>query len=142
MALFVQHKDIKFGVGDKIKVIQKIKEGEKEKSQVFEGVVIAIKGANENKNITVRRIGAGQIGIERIFPLSSPTLERIDVIKSGTQGVRRAKLYYLRNKPKKELQEIYKKVLKKSKITQVLKSKISIKSRKKREKRNVSPKAS
>lgn len=114
MALKASHKETEFGVGDQIKVFQKIKEGEKERLQVFEGVVLGIKGRGENKSFTVRRIGVQQIGIERIFPLSSPSIERIEVIREGVKGTRRAKLYYIRNKPKKEIEKIYSRAVKRS----------------------------
>ncbi len=88
-----------FSVVDKVKVLQKIQEGDKTRLQAFEGIVIAIKGEGENKMFTVRKIGAGGIGVERIWPLNSPWLEDVKVIKKGK--VRRAKLYYLRKKPTK-----------------------------------------
>lgn len=69
-------------------------EEQKERTQVFEGVVLAIKGTNQNTMFTVRRIGAGAIGIERIFPIISPWIKKVDVKKRGK--VRRAKLYHLR----------------------------------------------
>jgi ribosomal protein L19 len=73
----------------------KIKEGLKERIQVFEGVVIAIKGSGINKNLVVRKISYG-IGVEKIVPLHTPVLEKIEVVKRG--NVRRSKLYYLRNR--------------------------------------------
>jgi len=80
--------------GDTIKVHQKIKEGNKERLQVFEGVVIAKKhGKGISSTITVRKVVDG-IGVERIFPIHSPVIEKIEIVKSGK--VRRAKLYYLR----------------------------------------------
>jgi len=80
--------------GDTILVSQKIKEGDKERIQAFEGLVIARKhGKGITSTITVRRIISG-IGTERIFPLHSPTIEKIEILKRGR--VRRAKLYYLR----------------------------------------------
>ncbi len=80
--------------GDRISVYQKIKEGEKEKLQTFEGIVIARKHGKEiGATITVRREISG-IGVEKIFPLHSPTIEKIEILKRGK--VRRAKLYYLR----------------------------------------------
>ena len=91
--------EISFAVGDKIKVFQKIQEGDKIRVQPFEGIVIAIKGEGENKMFTVRKIAAGGIGVERIWPLNSPWIDEVKVIKKGK--VRRAKLYYLRNVPTK-----------------------------------------
>jgi len=96
-----------FGVGDTIRVFTKIKEGEKTRQQAFEGIVIKIKGRDVSKTFTVRRIGAQQIGVERIIPLASPTIEKIEVVKKGLRGVRRAKLYYIREKARKEIDAIY-----------------------------------
>ena len=81
-----------FKAGDQIRVQVKIKEGEKERLQAFEGLVIAIKNGPEG-SFTVRKMSFGQ-GVERIFPLSGPIIDHIDVVRTGR--VRRAKLYYLR----------------------------------------------
>lgn len=102
-----------FGIGDTIKVTQKVKEGDKIRKQIFEGIVISIRGREENKSFTVRRIGVGQIGIERIFPLSPLVIDNVEVVRKGTRGVRRAKLYYLRKKHKKEIESIYTRTKKK-----------------------------
>jgi large subunit ribosomal protein L19 len=83
-----------FSPGDSIRVHVKVKEGEKERIQVFAGVVIARRGGGARETFTVRKISGG-IGVERVFPLHSPVIERIDVDRKG--DVRRAKLYYLRN---------------------------------------------
>lgn len=107
-----------FHVGDTIRVHYKLIEKEKvagktkrevkeetrERIQVFEGIVIAIKGGGANVMVTVRKIGAAAIGIERIFPLVSPWIRKIEVKKQG--NVRRAKLYYLRGKIGKEATRI------------------------------------
>jgi large subunit ribosomal protein L19 len=85
-----------FSVGDKVVVNYKIKEGEKFRTQPYEGIVIAKKGAGMSKTFTVRRIGAGSVGIERIFPLYSPNIDSITVKSRGK--VRRSKLYYLRSR--------------------------------------------
>ena len=80
--------------GDTVKVHQKIKEGDKERIQIFEGIVIARKhGQGINSTITVRKVVEG-VGVERILPVHSPSLAKIEVVKSGK--VRRSKLYYLR----------------------------------------------
>lgn len=115
MALTGSYKDIKFGVGDKVRVIQKIKEGEKYRNQAFEGMVIGIKGRNSEKTFVVRRIGVQQVGIERIFPLSSPSIERVEVIREGTKGVRHAKLFYTRSESKREVERIYSRAFRKGK---------------------------
>ena len=87
-------------VGDTVKVFQKIKEGSKFRTQAFEGIIIAHKhGSQAGATITVRKTSGG-FGVERIFPLYLPTIEKIEVIKSSK--VRRAKLYYLRSKTSKE----------------------------------------
>jgi len=83
----------KFRVGDTVKVHMRVVEGEKERIQVVEGVVIARKHESIRETFTVRKISSG-IGVERIFPLHSPRVEKIEVVRSGK--VRRAKLYYLR----------------------------------------------
>lgn len=98
-----------------MKVYQKIKEGDKTRTQIFEGMVIGIKGREENKSLTVRRIGAALVGIERIFPLMSPTIDKIQVVKKGGQGVRKAKLYYTRDKSRREVEKIYSRVSSKQK---------------------------
>ena len=83
-----------FNVGDTVKVSVKVIEGTKERIQAFEGIVIAKRNGGIRETFTVRRISYG-IGVERTFPVHSPKVARIDVIKRGK--VRRAKLYYLRN---------------------------------------------
>ncbi|MFY9461999.1 MAG: 50S ribosomal protein L19 [Candidatus Sungiibacteriota bacterium] len=89
--------------GDTIRLFQKIKEGDKERLQPFEGLVIAKKhGRGVTATITVRKVAAG-IGVERVFPLHSPTIEKIEVIKRSK--VRRAKLYYIREKAAKEVRK-------------------------------------
>ena len=82
-----------FRIGDTIRVHVKIKEGDKERLQAFEGTVIARKNSGLGETITVRKISFGQ-GVERIFPLNAPVIDRVDVIRTGK--VRRSKLYYLR----------------------------------------------
>ena len=82
-----------FGPGDNVKVHVKIKEGEKERIQVFQGVVISKRKGNTNATFTVRKVSYG-VGVERIFPLHSPALDKIEVVTRGR--VRRAKIYYLR----------------------------------------------
>jgi len=107
MALSTKIKDTEFAVGDIIKVHQKITEGDKKRIQVFEGTVISIKGRGDNKSFTVRRIGAQKVGVERIFPVIVPSIEKIEIVKKGGLGSRRAKLYYIREKSRKEIEKIY-----------------------------------
>jgi len=83
-----------FGPGDTVRVHAKIVEGSRERIQMFEGVVIARQGTGIRETFTVRRISYG-VGVERMFPVHSPRIEKIDVVRKGI--VRRAKLYYLRN---------------------------------------------
>ncbi|HEX6065083.1 MAG TPA: 50S ribosomal protein L19 [Longimicrobiales bacterium] len=82
-----------FGPGDTLRVNVRVREGEKERIQAFEGVCIARKGGGVSETFTVRKVSSG-IGVERIFPVHSPSLESIEVVRRG--HVRRAKLYYLR----------------------------------------------
>lgn len=85
----------KFNIGDTVRVYARVVEGDKERVQPFEGVVIARKGSGVRETFMVRKVSFG-IGIERIFPVHSPVIERLEVIRRG--DVRRAKLYYLRHK--------------------------------------------
>ena len=84
-----------FDIGDTVKVDVKIKEGERERIQVFEGTVIAKKGSGISETFTVRKVSYG-FGVERIFPMHSPSVEAVKVIRKGK--VRRSKLYYLRDR--------------------------------------------
>ncbi len=111
-------KTVTFHVGDTIRVHYKLIEKEKvagktkrevheethERTQVFEGIVISIRGEGVNAMFTVRRIGAAGVGIERIIPLQSPWIKKLEVKKSG--DVRRAKLYYLRDRTGKAATKI------------------------------------
>ena len=87
--------DAKFNVGDSVRVHTKVVEGDKERIQIFSGVVIGKRGTGLNETFTVRRISYGE-GVERIFPLHSPRVEKIEVERQG--DVRRAKLTYLRKR--------------------------------------------
>ena len=92
-------KQVPFRVGDSVKVHTRVREGEKERTQIFAGVVIGHKGRGLNESFTVRRISYGE-GVERVFPVNSPRLEKIEVEREGQ--VRRAKLFYLRGRKGKE----------------------------------------
>lgn len=83
-----------FRPGDTVKVHMKVKEGESERVQIFEGVVIVRRGRGAGENFTVRKISFG-VGVERTFPISSPHIERIELVRTGK--VRRSRLYYLRD---------------------------------------------
>jgi large subunit ribosomal protein L19 len=113
MALKITIKDTEFGIGDKVRVVQKIKEGGapeggRSREAIFEGIVIAIRGRDPGKTFVVRRIGEAGVGIERIFPVRLPTIDRVFVVKRGVEGVRRAKLYYTRKKAPTEVEMIFK----------------------------------
>ncbi len=82
-------------IGDTLKVYLKVKEGNRERVQLFEGTLIARKNGGISETITVRRIASG-VGVEKIFPLHSPNIDKIEVVRHGK--VRRAKLYYLRGR--------------------------------------------
>ena len=83
-----------FAPGDTVRVLYRVREGEKERIQVFEGVCLARKGGGNGATFTVRKISSG-VGVERIFPVQAPTVKGVEVVRRGR--VRRAKLYYLRN---------------------------------------------
>jgi large subunit ribosomal protein L19 len=86
---------LKFAIGDTVNVHTRILEGDKERIQIFNGVVIAARGSGTRENFTVRRIVAGE-GVERTFPVNSPKIAKLEVVRHGK--VRRAKLFYLRNR--------------------------------------------
>lgn len=91
----VKHKIAPFKVGDGVRVHTKVREGDKERVQIFAGVVIAHKGSGIHENFTVRRISYGE-GVERVFPVNSPNLEKIEVEKVAEAG--KARLFYLRDR--------------------------------------------
>ena len=84
-----------FGIGDTVRVSVKIREGERERTQMFEGTVIAKRGSGVAETFTVRRVAYG-VGVERVFPLHSPNVQDVKVVRYGK--VRRSKLYYLRDR--------------------------------------------
>ena len=87
--------ELTLNVGDTVKVYNKIKEGNKERIQVFEGTIIRKQRGGSNETFTVRRVAYGT-GVEKTFPVHSPRIEKVEVVRHGK--VRRAKLYYLRNR--------------------------------------------
>ena len=89
----------KFNVGDTVKVYGKIKEGNRERVQVFEGTVLKIQGGSNRETFTVRKISNG-VGVEKTWPMHSPNVEKVEVVRSGK--VRRAKLNYLRQRVGKQ----------------------------------------
>jgi len=96
MANQVNWKDVNFAVGDTIRIHQTFAEGDKTRTQIFEGLVIAIRGHAGLKSFVVRRIATNNVGVEKIFPIETPTITKIEVKKKG--NVRRAKLYFLRGR--------------------------------------------
>jgi len=108
MARVIEGKDIpEFGPGDTLRIDVRVKEGERERLQAFEGVCIARKNDGINSNFTVRKISYGE-GVERVFPLYSPNVAEIKVLRRGR--VRRAKLYYLRGRTGKSARITEKKI--------------------------------
>ena len=95
----LKEKAPEFQVGDSVRVHVKIKEGDKERIQIYAGTVIARNGGGSSQTFTVRHISSGE-GVERVFPLHSPFVTKVEVERSGV--VRRAKLYYLRNLTSKQ----------------------------------------
>ena len=91
----LQNEVAKVDIGDTVRVHIKVKEGSRERIQVFEGIVIAEKHGGIEKTITVRRMSYG-VGVEKVFPVYSPSIDKIEVVRHG--NVRRAKLYYLRGR--------------------------------------------
>ncbi len=88
--------EFNFNPGDVVRVHQKIKEGEKTRIQVFEGVVIKMRGRGDSKSFTVRKV-VGGIAVERIFPINTPNVDKVELKSHPRKRIRRAKLYYLRN---------------------------------------------
>lgn len=111
MAIAATVKETSFGVGDVVRVHQIIadkKSDEKgSRTQAFEGTVIGIGGHGNGKSFTVRRIGEQNVGIEMIYPVASPIIDRVEIVREGKRGVRQAKLYYIRNKSTREIEKIY-----------------------------------
>jgi large subunit ribosomal protein L19 len=98
---YIKYDELPFKIGDLVRVHVKIVEGKRERIQVYEGYVIAVKNSGNRKTFRVRRESYG-VGVERVFPIHSPRIEKIQVVRPGK--VRRAKLYYLRGKVGKAAQ--------------------------------------
>lgn len=88
---------IDFAPGDTVRVHQKIREGDKTRTQIFEGIVLAIRGRGENKSFTARKV-VGDIAVERIWPINSLNIQKIEVKSHPRDRIRRSKLYFLRDK--------------------------------------------
>lgn len=127
MSLSVVHKpsqssspQCQFQVGDLVRVYIKNNSAKdantRRKESVFEGTVLGIRGSGENKSFIVRKIGTGRIGIERIFPLLSPFISKIEVKQKAGSGVRHAKLYFLRHKTRAGFDKISRRATRKSKV--------------------------
>lgn len=105
MAISLKIKDVNVHVGDIVRVHLRVAEGDKERIQIFEGQILKIRGrSEENKTFTVRKIATGGIGVERIFPVNSPWVTKIEVKKPGS--VRRAKIYYVRKQSARQVAQI------------------------------------
>ncbi|MDP8215855.1 MAG: 50S ribosomal protein L19 [Candidatus Kaelpia imicola] len=96
-----------FNVGDIVKVYIKIQEGERSRKQIFEGIVISIRGSGIRRSFTVRKISYGE-GVEKVFPLHSPAVEKVAVVRRG--DVKKAKLYYLRERVGKKATRVKEKI--------------------------------
>ena len=88
-------KDQEFRSGDTVRVHVKIKEGNRERIQIFEGIVLSRRGAGPSETFTVRRIGASGVGIERIWPVNSPSISKVEIMRRG--AYRRSKIYFVRH---------------------------------------------
>jgi large subunit ribosomal protein L19 len=104
MAISATIKGTPVHVGDIVRLHLRILEGEKERIQVFEGMILALRGRGENCSFTIRKIATGGIGVERIFPFESPWIAKIEIKKKG--DVRRAKLYYTRYQSARQVAQI------------------------------------
>jgi len=124
---------ITFHVGDTIKVHQNIIEGQKTRTQVFQGIVIRIKGHQGLTSFTVRKISTSGIGVERIYPLDTPIISKIEVVKRGK--VKRAKLYYLRNRIGKKATKVQDSFVKKQEVEEVKLTAEELKTKEKEDKK-------
>jgi large subunit ribosomal protein L19 len=104
MSQYMTYQDQSIAVGDTVKIHQRILEEKKTRIQAFEGVVIAIRGKGNGRSFVVRKISSDSIGVEKIFPLNLPSIEKIEVKRKGQ--VRRSKLYFLRERTGKAASKI------------------------------------
>lgn len=104
MAISATIKEVPVHVGDIIRIHTKVVEGDKERVQIFEGMLLGLRGRGDNRTFTARKISSGNIGVERIFPFISPWIVKIEVKKKGT--VRRAKLNYVRYQSSRQVSQI------------------------------------
>lgn len=104
MANQANWKDVNFAIGDTVRVHQTFEEGDKTRTQIFEGLVIAIRGHAGLKSFVVRRIATNNVGVEKIFPVETPSITKLEVKKKG--DVRRAKLYFLRERTGKKATKV------------------------------------
>jgi large subunit ribosomal protein L19 len=109
MAKYLTYKNQSFSVGDTVKVHFNVKDEDKTRIQIFEGIIIGIANRLKGKAFTVRKIAAGGVGVEKITPLDSPVLANIELVTKG--DVRRAKLFYLRSLTGKKATKVKKKVM-------------------------------
>ncbi len=109
MAKFLDYKDKQFSVGDTVKVHFNVKDGDKNRIQIFEGILIAVANRGMGKVFTVRKIAASGIGVEKITPVNSPVIADIELVTKG--DVRRGKLYYLRDRVGKRARKVKKMVM-------------------------------
>lgn len=109
MAKFLDYKDKQFSVGDTVKVHFNVKDGDKNRIQIFEGILIAVANRGMGKVFIVRKIAANGIGVEKITPVNSPIVADIELVTKG--DVRRGKLYYLRDRVGKRARKVKKMVL-------------------------------
>jgi large subunit ribosomal protein L19 len=109
MAISLQYNDQTISVGDTVRVHQRIVEEKRTRTQIFEGVIIAIRGRESGKSFVVRKISVGGVGVEKIFPVLLPSIEKIELKRKG--DVRRSKLYYLRDRVGKAASKVKEKEL-------------------------------
>lgn len=105
MAILSSHNQTQFQVGDLIRLYLQTKEGAR-RGSVIEGQILGFRGEGENKSVLLRRVATGGVGVEYIFPLAAPTIAKIELKQKFGTGVRRAKLYFLRGRPKAALDKI------------------------------------